>query len=408
MSSGSSAYGALSYNQEKVDNEKAEVLLTHRMIEPLDGVFDVSVCMRSFEPYLTANQRTEKPVLHISLNPDPKDKLSDNQFSDMAREYMLKMGYGEQPYIVYKHEDIKRKHIHIVTLRVDENGRKIDHNFEHRKSMEVCRELEQKFGLIPAEKKQRRAELPLTPVNYAEGDVKRQIANVISPVAQTYHFMSLKEYRALLSLYRIGVDEVRGEVNGKPYRGLIYSALNKKGKKMGVPFNASSFGKSVGFEGLEKRMEKSTEIIKTKGLKEHCKSVIALALETSSSRSGFERELAKNGIGVFFRTTSEGRIYGSTFIDHEEKAIFNGSRLGKEFSANVFNHAFQLRESIAKPEWQPIHEMENFIQPIQQPVSSVIGGLFSLLSLNSGGNEYEGESFARKMKKRRKKKQKRL
>lgn len=403
MSSGSSAYGALSYNQEKVDKEKAEVLLTHRMIEPPDGVFNVPLCMRSFEPYLTANRRTEKPVLHISLNPDPKDKLSDRQFSDIAREYLQKMGYGDQPYIVYKHEDIKRKHIHIVTLRVDEEGRKIDHNFEHRKSMDVCRELEQKFGLTPAKKKQNRNELPLTPVNYSKGDVKRQIANVIRPVAQTYHFLSLKEYRALLSLYRIGMDEVHGEVNGKPYRGLVYSALNKKGEKTGIPFNASSFGKSVCYSGLEKRMEKSAAIIKTKGLKERSRTVIASAIKTSRTHSEFEKELAKNGIGVMFRKTKEGRIYGATFIDHEEKAVFNGSRLGKEFSANVFNNAFCSQKQSAEPESHPIHEPETPDHQTHQFKESILGGLLNLFSVSSS-YDYEEEAFARQLKKKRKKK----
>ena len=95
ISSGSSVYGVLSYNQEKVDDEHAKVLFTNRMIEPKDGNYDIGICMRSFEPYLLANIKTEKPALHISINPDPKDKLSDEQLSDIAQEYMQKMGYGD-------------------------------------------------------------------------------------------------------------------------------------------------------------------------------------------------------------------------------------------------------------------------------------------------------------------------
>jgi hypothetical protein len=114
---------------------------------------------------------------------------------------MQKMGYGEQPFIVYKHEDIERKHIHIVSLRVDENGRKIDGNFERRRSMNVCRELEQQYGLIPADEKKKQEGLPLKKVEYGKGDVKHQIANVIRSIAKDYHFLSLKEYRALLTLY---------------------------------------------------------------------------------------------------------------------------------------------------------------------------------------------------------------
>jgi hypothetical protein len=88
ISSGSSIFGALAYNQTKVDEHQGEVILTNRMIEPRDGNYKVSICMRSFEPYLTANQKTEKPILHISLNPDPKDVLTDEQYSEIAKEYM--------------------------------------------------------------------------------------------------------------------------------------------------------------------------------------------------------------------------------------------------------------------------------------------------------------------------------
>ena len=196
MSSSNTLYGALAYNQNKVDDKHAKVIFTNRIIEPADGNYDIHTCLQSFEPYIFANKRTEKPVLHVSLNPDPKDKLSDEQLSEIAQEYMQKMDYGDQPFIVYKHEDIARKHIHIVSLRVDENGKKIDHNFEHRRSMDVCRELEQKYTLIPADQKQRQDGLPLKPVNYGEGDVKHQIANIIRSIARDYHFLSLKEYKA--------------------------------------------------------------------------------------------------------------------------------------------------------------------------------------------------------------------
>ncbi|WP_298649622.1 conjugal transfer protein MobB [uncultured Proteiniphilum sp.] len=405
MSSGSSAYGALSYNQEKVDKEKAEVLWANRMIEPKNGEWDISCCMRSFEPYLAVNQRTEKPVLHISLNPDPKDKLTNDQLSDMAQEYMQKMGYGNQPYIVYKHEDIQRRHIHIVTLRIDENGKKLDHNFEHRRSMEICRELEQKYKLIPAKKQQHQEGLPLKPVDYREGGLKRQIANVICPVARTYHFLSLNEYKALLSLYRIGVEEVRGEVNGKPYKGLTYSALNDKGEKMGNPINASSFGKTVGYEALEKRFEKSADLIKAKGLKERSKNTIASALKSHPAQSGFEKELAKNNISVLFRTNNEGRIYGTTFIDHQEKAVFNGSRLGKEFSANMFNQLFNPREPMVQS--LPQHTNENVaFKPVFSGKGSLLGSLFGLLSAGSSPSDYEDEAVKHAKKKQKKKKNK--
>ena len=89
---------------------------------------------------------------------------------------MRKLGYGDQPYLVYKHTDIDRHHIHIVGLRVDENGKPLNDKFEHRRSKQITRELEQKYNLHPAERKERAERPELKKVDYAAGDVKHQSA----------------------------------------------------------------------------------------------------------------------------------------------------------------------------------------------------------------------------------------
>ena len=95
ISHGSSLYGVLAYNQLKVDERHADVLFTSRIIEPQgDAPYTIGHLSRSFGDYLTANRKTEKPVLHISLNPDPKDCLSEERFVSLAEEYMRRMGFG--------------------------------------------------------------------------------------------------------------------------------------------------------------------------------------------------------------------------------------------------------------------------------------------------------------------------
>ena len=161
--------GALYYNKEKVDKDEAEVLLWQKMLEPYDkcGRLDIDVCMESFMPYLEANRRTTNTVFHASLNPSPEDRLTDEQLRKIACEYMERMGYGEQPYIVFKHKDISREHLHIVSLRVGLDGRKLAHDFEARRSREILDALERRYGLRPA----------------AEGDAK-----------QTYDTLSKLDY----------------------------------------------------------------------------------------------------------------------------------------------------------------------------------------------------------------------
>jgi hypothetical protein len=279
--------------------------------------------------------------------------------------------------------------------------------------MEVCRELERQYHLIPADKKTREEGLPLKEVDFQGGDVKHQIANVIRPLAASWHFQSLKEYRSLLSLYNIGVEEVRGETHGKPYRGLVYSALNGEGKTVGHPFKSSLFGKSLGIEALEKRFERSTAQIKEKKLKGRTKQVVATALRSTRNRAEFESLLARQGISVLFRTNETGRIYGVTFIDHEERCVFNGSRLGKAFSANVFEERFngegRLLEALARQEWTPQAWEQDWhlhaAKPQQGEESSTLGELGGLLDMSFGetaSDEHAEEMLRRRTKKTRK------
>jgi hypothetical protein len=210
------------------------------------------------------------------------------------------------------------------------------------------------------------------------------------------------------------MEEIRGEVKGKSYSGLVYSALDDKGEKVGHSFKSSLFGKSVGMDVLQKRIEKSTEVIKQKGLKERSKKVIAAAMRTCNNRTDFEKTLEKQGVSVLFRTNNEGRIYGATFIDHEQKCVFNGSRLGKEFSANVFNDLFNGRTQATE---QPDHKAGQAFEPFdndnsyrEKETGSGIGGLFDLLSPEAGSDaadNAEEQAFIRRLK-RKKRKQRRL
>ena len=226
---GSSLYGVLAYNQKKIDEMQGRVLFTNRMFESEDGNFNIHRCLECFEMQLPQDIRTEKPIIHISLNPHPDDKLNDVQLSEIAQQYMDKLGYGAQPYIVYKHEDINRHHIHIVSLRVDENGRKLNDKFEHRRSKDITREIENKYGLRPAEKTKDKELIQFQKVDYESGDIKKQISNTVKGVMSSYRFQSFGEFKTLLSLYNIHAEEVKGEVTGRPYHGIVYSATDDGG-----------------------------------------------------------------------------------------------------------------------------------------------------------------------------------
>lgn len=400
IGSGSSLYSALAYNHQKVKEGQAKVLLVSNMVEPPNGNFGIGICTNSFTPYLLANKRTENPIIHISLNPDPKDKLNDEQFSEIAQEYMQKLGYGKQPFIVYKHEDIDRHHIHIVSVKVDETGKMIRDNFQHRLSMRICRDLEMKHGLVPANQKQKIEGYALKKVDFRKGNIKQQIVNVVRPVSRSWHFQTFNEYKALLSIYNVHIAEVKGEFQGKPYAGIVYAALDEKGEVCGTPIKSSKIGKSTGNEAIQQKMGHSKAFIKNKKLKERPKAIIARTFQSCKSRKDFEKQLLKNGISVLFRKNDSGRIYGITFIDHKQKFVFNGSRLGKDFSANVFHEKYNPQEQNTdelKPQGKEQTQTGDY-------TTSSLENLSGFLGIENRGENPEEEVFIRKMKRKKKRK----
>jgi len=230
ITTGKDVYGALAYNQEKVDRGDGKVLLTHIVREPADGRFNVAATAEDLLRWMPSHYRTEKPVVHVSLNPAPEDRLDDGQLAEIAGAYMERMGWGGQPYIVFKHTDIGREHIHIVSVQVAQDGRKINDSRRNERSVAVTEELEREYGLHPAKGRRREKGQGIVPADYTRGDLKRQVAAVIKPAVATYRFQTLGEFRALLSLYNIGIEEVRGERNGTPYRGLLYTLLDENGE----------------------------------------------------------------------------------------------------------------------------------------------------------------------------------
>ena len=414
ISHGSNLYGVLSYNQEKVDEGLGKVLATNLVIEPTDGAFNASACMQDFERFMPSHITTKKPVIHVSLNPHPDDKLTDEQLTEIGQKYMERLGYGNQPYMIFKHEDIDRQHIHIVSTRVRSDGTLVPDNFEKDRSNKIRRDLEQEYNLIPAKGQKQGEAWQLTPVDIAQGNLKKQVANVIKPLTQMYRFQTLGEYRALLSLYNVGVEEIKGENNGKPYRGLVYSALDGEGNRVGKPLKSSLFGKALGIEALEKQFGTSKEAIKADGVTTRTRAEVADTLATTRKESEFRAALQKQGIDPVLRRNAEGRIVGAAFINHNERAVLNGSRLGKEFSANVLNERFadnSPRENLQRPQTaQPI-EPDNCRIPSGRGASEtepqtgnsddLMGSLLSLLTPEAQGQDNKQPTIKRKKKRKR-------
>ena len=331
--------GALGYNFKKVEKGEASILLAAELYQDKEGRYTKEDVLADMEALIPKNCRTKKTVFHCSLNPHPDEKLSDETLTQIAKEYMETLGYGKQPYIVFKHNDIAREHIHIVSLRIDDEGKKINDKFEKRRSKQITDALERKYSLIPSSKVTDREMKKVSKIDTTKGNIKEQVAEMLLSVLKHYEFCSLGELNAILSVYNLAVEEVKTEFRGKKYEGLVYVPTDDKGDKVSSPIHASDIGRGVGYTAVQNRMQKSKQAIKP--LIPAIRNKVLQTMRTSpKTEEELQQRLEEQGLRVVIRKNEGGRIYGITFIDDKEGIALNGSRLGKGYAANVFNGYF--------------------------------------------------------------------
>ena len=406
--------GALSYNFKKVEKEEASILLAQGLYQNKEGTYTMAEVFADMEALIPEKCRTKKMVFHCSLNPHPDEKLSDETLMQIAKEYMEALGYGKQPYIVFKHNDIAREHIHIVSLRVDSCGRKINDKFEKQRSKKITDALEKRFGLIPSSKVTDKAVAETPKVDIGKGNIKEQVANVVRMVLKHYHFCSLGELNAVLSKYNLATEEVKTEFRGKKYDGLVYVPTDDKGGKISTPINASDIGHGVGYTAVQNRMQKSRQAVKP--LIPTVRNKVLQTMRTSPrTEKDLQNRLEEQGLRGVIRKNESGRIYGITFIDDEVGVVLNGSRLGKGYAANIFNGYFSnpahnpfLDETLygspsvclepsptVQPSQQDTEEGDNLVDEL---IENMVGDSFT----STGNDDWKEAAWQRKLRRQNK------
>ena len=406
--------GALGYNFKKVEKEEASILLAQGLYQNKEGTYTMAEVFADMQAVIPEKCRTKRMVFHCSLNPHPDEKLSDETLTQIAREYMETLGYGKQPYIVFKHNDIAREHIHIVSLRVDSEGKKINDKFEKRRSKQITDTLERKYNLIPSSKVNDKEEAETPKVDMGKGNIKEQVASIVRTVLKHYRFCSLGELNVVLSKYNLAVEEVKMEFRGKKYDGLVYVPTDDKGGKVSTPIHASDIGRGVGYTAVQNRMQKSKQAIKP--LISIIRYMVLQTMRTSpKTEEELRQRLEEQSLRVFIRKNESGRIYGITFIYDKAGIALNGSRLGKGYAANIFNGYFsnptdnpfldetlygspfvRLEQSVTvQPLQSNAEEGDNIIDEL---IEDMVGDSFT----STGNDDWKEAAWQRKLRKQSK------
>jgi hypothetical protein len=338
IKTGHSIHRILNYNEQKVKEGVAQCIAA--MNYPKDvSQLTLSNKLNRLLNQAALNENVTRNSVHISLNFDPSENLSPVRLGEIADTYMNKIGFGKQPYLVYQHQDAGHPHIHIVTIKVRSDGSRIDmQNIGRNQSEAARKEIEQSFGLMKAEDSKQRQAYKLKPINvqkvqYGKSETKRAITNVLDAVLNSYKYSSLPELNAVLQQYNVIADG--GNDSSRVYKnnGLTYRIIDENGNKIGVPIKASDFYSKPTLKYLQAKFQQN-ETAKQPN-KVRVKNTIDLVLLKYPNHpiQSLAKSLEKEGINTVLRQNDDGIIYGITYVDHRTKSVFNGSDLGKQYSA---------------------------------------------------------------------------
>lgn len=352
IKSGRSLIGALNYNEIKVRNGKAELISANGYFKDLEDLSFNDKLLRLTD-LAQRNDRTKVNAVHISLNFAIKENLETPLLNQIVDDYMQQIGFSAQPYLTYQHSDAGHPHVHIVTTNIQPSGERISLNLLGKtKSSDARKAIEIKYGLIKAggESGQEQAQgRNLNKVIYGKTESKRAITNVVNEVVRSYKFTSISELNAILNQFNITAD--RGAKDSRMYEknGLVYWITDERGNKLGVPIKASSIYGKPTLNNLEGPF-RLNDVLR-KPIKEQIKNTIDGIFLQPVSKSEFQKQLYDAGIHTILRHSNEGRLYGVTFVDHRSKTVFNGSDLGKEYSANMLSIRFAKEAITDNSKW---------------------------------------------------------
>ncbi|MFX1705715.1 relaxase/mobilization nuclease domain-containing protein [Chitinophaga sp. CC14] len=329
----------LNYNEQKVKAGTAALLHAGNFLQEKEHLSFYDK-MKRFTDLNELNTVTTKNAVHIILNFHPSDKLNDDLMKTIGTDYMNRIGMGNQPYLLYRHSDTALPHIHIVTNLINETGRRIPtHNIGRDKSDPARKNIEADYGLAraadhPEEQQRFLPVLNLGNVIYGKSETKRRISNVLANVVNTYKYGSLPELNAILQLSNVYADPCKDNSRVFRNKGLYYRALDVNGKKAGVPIKASSIYLKPTLGYLENKFLENASLKKPED-EMRIKALIDWHFHQhdGGSLSDLFRSLEKQGVSSVRRINEHGRLYGVTFVDHIKKTVYNGSSLGKGYSA---------------------------------------------------------------------------
>ena len=305
--SSSASFDGVDYNTDKIDNGKGELMMV-KNFGALQGLMNLRP--EDYKNYLkmvsATNKAVKKPQFHVAISAEGRS-YDKHQLTEIAEKWLGKMGYGEQPYLIVFHKDTSNNHVHLVTTRVNRQGKKINSGFEKIRAQHN--------------------------MNLVLGLDEKYTAQTAIEKALSYSFTTKAQFMMILECQGYKLAEKDDQLN-----------VIKYGKVQGKVSLVAITEKMQKVAGNEKRIRQVSALFykyapqfDTTGLTEYLKE--------------------KHGIVLLFHSKGGKKPYGYTVIDHAGKAVYKGGEimpLSKLFELNAGTASQQKKES--NPYREPIFE----------------------------------------------------
>lgn len=422
MNSAASMAQPLGYNENKVAMGTAKVIY-HQ------GINDIKNPKESFAAYEKANVRTVNVALHLSINPSAGEnqRLTPETITKIAQEYMEGMGYGRQPYIIYQHDDIDRRHYHVVSIKVDKNGRKIKDNNNFKTSKALLERLGKKYGFVIGNgEKQKKQQVikgewtpkpkmywerdvmqPIAPFDPKAGHIYKQVEKIVAG-AMEYKFHSVDQFFQILSDFGLKTTMLGNAESGISFSFQGYD--QKTGKLTSKPINGDKL--YIPSYGQIRFQARTGQYATRRGETMRVSNILQSCMPKAKSETHLYNMLAKQGISMTVQRNDAGTVTNVFFIDHRTRCCF---------STDNDSHFFNLRDfqRADKQTWTPYMEAEAhrnaayltraathegqagilrsevMREVVRESISTVINSLF-----NEGSRRYEDEEIMRQGRRR--------
>ena len=333
----------LYYNERKVKANEARCIFAGNFVQDVQHL-DLSAKTTIFRYQMALNQRVEWRALHIVLEFALAEQLSDGRMAEIAIRYMEGIGFGRQPYLVYRHVDAAFPHCHVVTTNIRWDGSQVDsYKLGPRRSVTTRRSIEEHFGLLTGRSSGQAlaGRNPAEKVQYGKAPATQAIGESLDFILHAYHYRSLDELNAILRLYNLRA------VGGRPgsllhtHRGLLYQILDDNGRGKGAPVSAAAIYFKPVLAWLQKRFDGS-QTLDASALGRVRFALDSILRDKPVTGSQFADALRRRQLAAAPVFDEHGQLSHLLFVDLAAKAVYSPADLGVDYGYAVIKSRLEF------------------------------------------------------------------